>query len=114
MPALALLLTRWNCCPERRAPSREPLAFVAVALSIAAAILAHPPRIALFAAPLHPEQLSEVEERLASWNVTFTPTVDNVVVDAERRNDCCCDSRSPAFRILTCRAPARRWPRSAC
>jgi flagellar biosynthesis/type III secretory pathway M-ring protein FliF/YscJ len=56
-------------------------------LSIAAGILAHPPRVALFAAPLHPEQLSEVEERLASWSVTFTPTADNVVVDAARRND---------------------------
>jgi flagellar M-ring protein FliF len=62
-------------------------AVVAVVLSISATILAHPPRVTLFAAPLHPEQLSEVEERLASWNVAFTPTADNVVVDAARRND---------------------------
>lgn len=87
MPALALLLTRWNSLPRAVRVVAGAAAFVVVLLSIAAAILAHPPRIALFAAPLHPEQLSEVEERLASWNVTFTPTVDNVVVDAVRRND---------------------------
>src|SRR5580692_3717189 len=87
MPVLALLLTRWNSLPRAVRVVTGAAAFVAVLLSIAAAILAHPPRIALFAAPLHPEQLSEVEERLASWNVTFTPTVDNVVVDAVRRND---------------------------
>ncbi|MBV8375362.1 MAG: hypothetical protein JO302_07600, partial [Candidatus Eremiobacteraeota bacterium] len=49
--------------------------------------LAHPSRAALFATPLHPEQLSEVEERLAGWNVVFTPLADNLIVDASRRND---------------------------
>ena len=87
MPALALLLTRWNSLPRAVRVVASAAASVAVVLSIAAAILAHPPRVALFSAPLHPEQLSEVEERLASWNVTFTPTADNVVVDAVRRND---------------------------
>ena len=114
MPALALLLTRWNSLPRAVRVVASAAASVAVVLSIAAAILAHPPRVALFAAPLHPEQLSEVEERLASWNVTFTPTADNVVVDAVRRNDVLLRSRSPAFRILTSRAPVKRWPRSAC
>ena len=56
-------------------------------LSIGGAIAFHPSRERLFATPLHAEQLSEVEERLASWNVAFTPTADNVVVDARRRND---------------------------
>ena len=59
------------------------LAFAATA----AGILAHPQRAALFAAPLHSEQLGEVEERLASWNVSFTPSSDNVLVDGKRRND---------------------------
>jgi flagellar M-ring protein FliF len=49
--------------------------------------LAHPARSPLFATPLHPEQLSEVEERLASWNVAFTPVADNVIVDTSRRSD---------------------------
>jgi flagellar biosynthesis/type III secretory pathway M-ring protein FliF/YscJ len=87
MPALALLLSRWNSLPRAVRVVAGAAASVAMLLSIAAGILAHPPRVALFAAPLHPEQLSEVEERLASWSVTFTPTADNVVVDAARRND---------------------------
>ncbi|HEY9084344.1 MAG TPA: flagellar M-ring protein FliF C-terminal domain-containing protein [Candidatus Tyrphobacter sp.] len=61
-----------------------------VALTLAAvvvAILLQPSASALFATPLHPEQLEEVEERLASWNVPFTPSQDNVMVDPRRRND---------------------------
>ncbi|MGA7094039.1 MAG: hypothetical protein WBX23_08390, partial [Candidatus Cybelea sp.] len=59
----------------------------ALALAIAAVIVAHPARTPLFAAPLHPDQIGEVEERLAAWRVPFTPTSENVVVDAVRRND---------------------------
>ena len=33
------------------------------------------------------DQLAEVEERLAAWNVPFIPTADNVTVDSGRRND---------------------------
>jgi flagellar M-ring protein FliF len=43
--------------------------------------------MALFATPLHPEQLTEVQERLADWNVPFTPTADNVLVENRRRSD---------------------------
>ncbi|HEY9180017.1 MAG TPA: flagellar M-ring protein FliF C-terminal domain-containing protein, partial [Candidatus Baltobacteraceae bacterium] len=56
-------------------------------IALATAIVAHPQRAELFASALHPEQLTEVEERLASWNVPFTPTADNVYVDTRRRND---------------------------
>jgi flagellar M-ring protein FliF len=58
-----------------------------VLIALAGSLLAHPQRGALFATPLHPEQLTEVEERLASWNVPFTPSADNVLVDVKRRND---------------------------
>lgn len=61
--------------------------FAAVALSVAIGIASHPSREALFASPLHPEQLAEVQERLASWNVSFTPTADNVIVETSHRND---------------------------
>jgi flagellar biosynthesis/type III secretory pathway M-ring protein FliF/YscJ len=87
MPALTQLLARWNSLPAAARVVAGAAASLAVIVSLAAAIVAHPPRGPLFAAPLHPEQLSEVEDRLASWNVTFTPTADNVVVDAGRRND---------------------------
>ncbi|HTU69656.1 MAG TPA: flagellar M-ring protein FliF C-terminal domain-containing protein [Candidatus Baltobacteraceae bacterium] len=55
--------------------------------ALIAALLGHPDRVALFAAPLHTEQLSEVQDQLAAWNVPFTPSADNVIVDAARRND---------------------------
>src|SRR5579863_2504678 len=87
MTVLTQLLARWNSLPAAARVVAGAAASVAVVVSIAAAILAHPSRVSLFAAPLHPEQLSEAEDRLASWNVTFIPTADNVVVDAGRRND---------------------------
>lgn len=58
-----------------------------VVISFAFAFLAHPQRSTLFATPLHPDQLADVEERLASWNVAFTPAADNVLVDGAQRND---------------------------
>jgi flagellar M-ring protein FliF len=85
--ALTLCLARWNALPRSSRLLGAIIGTVAVAFSIAATMFMHPARTALFAAPLHPEQLAEVEERLASWNVTFTPAADNVVVDAGRRND---------------------------
>ncbi|MBC5816677.1 MAG: hypothetical protein GIW97_09060, partial [Candidatus Eremiobacteraeota bacterium] len=47
----------------------------------------HDNRVALFASPLRAEQLSEVQERLAEWNVAFTPSADNIAVDARRRSE---------------------------
>ncbi|HUY40827.1 MAG TPA: hypothetical protein VMV82_04585 [Candidatus Dormibacteraeota bacterium] len=79
-------LARWSSLEGR---SRAIVAAVLLALpliGIAAALLEHPSQSALFATPLHPEQLEEVEERLAGWNVPFTPTQENVLVDARRRS----------------------------
>ncbi len=87
MQALVHVLTRWNALPRS---ARAAIAFGALgafALSVGGLLLAHAPAAALFAEPLHPEQRTEVEERLAGWGVSFTPTADNVVVDARRRND---------------------------
>jgi flagellar M-ring protein FliF len=85
--ALTLWVARWNAAPRKVRLVATVIGIVAVALSITVAIVMHPARSALFAAPLHPEQLAEVEERLASWNVLFTPAADNVVVDTGHRND---------------------------
>jgi len=60
---------------------------VCLAVAIAAIIAGRTARTPLFAAPLHPDQITEVEERLAAWSVPFTPTDENVLVDAGRRND---------------------------
>jgi flagellar biosynthesis/type III secretory pathway M-ring protein FliF/YscJ len=83
----AQLAPRWNALPRPMRLVASAGAFLIVTLAVTAVIAAHPSRVALFAAPLHPEQLGEVEERLAGWNAPFTPTADNVVVDARRRND---------------------------
>ncbi|HVA34206.1 MAG TPA: flagellar M-ring protein FliF C-terminal domain-containing protein [Candidatus Baltobacteraceae bacterium] len=80
-------LTRWNAFSKTTQLVIGAALFAAVALTIVCGIVARPARVTLFATPLHPEQLAEVQERLASWNVAFTPTADNVVIDAGRRSD---------------------------
>lgn len=57
-----------------------------IAISTVVSIVSHPTQALLFVQPLHEEQLAEVEERLAEWNVAFTPSQHNVSVDARRRN----------------------------
>jgi flagellar M-ring protein FliF len=82
-----MLLNRWNALPKAIRTVAIATAVVLVAASAWGGIAAHPPRSQLFATPLHSEQLAEVEERLAGWNVAFAPGADNVVVDTSRRND---------------------------
>ncbi|HET7815349.1 MAG TPA: flagellar M-ring protein FliF C-terminal domain-containing protein [Candidatus Baltobacteraceae bacterium] len=72
--------------PRRSQVLAAAVAFVFIALVVAVSIAARPQRVPLFAAPLKPEQVAEVQERLAGWNVAFTPLADNVVVDAPARN----------------------------
>src|SRR5579862_3297763 len=85
--SLAALLARWNAFPRAARIVAGALAFVVAAAAAVFTVAAHPPRTALFPMPLHPEQLAEIQEQLAAWNVPFTPAADNVVVDAGRRND---------------------------
>jgi flagellar M-ring protein FliF len=87
MHALAQLLMRWNALPQAARASIGAIGMLCGVLAIAGTLMARQPRGPLFAQPLHPEQLTEVEERLAGWNVAFTPTSDNVVVELGRRND---------------------------
>lgn len=60
---------------------------VTVLATIAFGIGSHAQRAPLFAAPLRTEQLAEVEERLAEWNVPYGETAGSVLVDVKRRND---------------------------
>ncbi len=74
----------------RALPKNARIASIAIAAFAVAgatlfALVSHAPRAGLFANPLHAEQLNEVEEELAAWSVPFTPTADNVVVDANAR-----------------------------
>jgi len=81
------LIARWNALPARAKRVALGAVFVLAVVTGVETMLSHPARNALFAAPLHPEQLEEVQERLAAWNVSFTPSSDNVFVDAKRRGD---------------------------
>ncbi len=81
------LLARAAALPTQlRIAAAAAIAGLAV-IAVLAAAFGHTDRSALFASALHPEQLADVEERLAEWNVPFTPLPDNVVVDTARRND---------------------------
>jgi flagellar biosynthesis/type III secretory pathway M-ring protein FliF/YscJ len=44
-------------------------------------------RVALFATPLFPEQVTEVQTRLAGWGIPYAPLADNVRVDPRKRSD---------------------------
>jgi flagellar biosynthesis/type III secretory pathway M-ring protein FliF/YscJ len=87
MEFAAHLLARWNELPKIARIVAGVLLCATAALAASAAIVLHPARDPLFATPLHAEQLTQVEEQLASWNVAFTPTSDNVIVGARGRND---------------------------
>lgn len=87
MIAAPQLFARWNALPRSLRLLASVAALAAVTIAVAVLLAAHTVRVALFAAPLHPDQLGEVEEKLAGWSVPFTPANDNVLVDAARRSD---------------------------
>lgn len=83
----AALIERFSKLPASARVAALAVAIGAVLFAAVAGSLARDTRTALFAAPLHPEQLSEVQERLAEWNVPFVMGADNVSVEAKRRNE---------------------------
>ena len=60
---------------------------VLLALGASGAALTRDTRLTLFATPLRPDQLAEVEARLAAWNVPYASVADNVRVDRARRSE---------------------------
>ena len=84
---MSTALARWNA-----AAPRVRLTIVAILATIVLGIFGsflatRDTRVALFSAALKPDQLAEVEERLAAWTVPFAPIPDNVRVDAHRRSE---------------------------
>jgi flagellar biosynthesis/type III secretory pathway M-ring protein FliF/YscJ len=65
--------------------------FLVAGTLVAAAVLAlgfnatRDVRVGLFATPLFPDQLTEVQTRLAGWGVPYAPLADNVRVDPRKR-----------------------------
>lgn len=87
MQALQTLPARFRTLPLSMRIAAFGGIAIAVVFSIVAGVLARPSQTPLFATALHAEQLAEVEDQLAAWNVAFTPGTDNVAVDAARRNE---------------------------
>ncbi len=83
---VAAFTSRWAAVPPRARALAIGVLCIAIVAAVAFGAIARRPHVALFAGALHPDQLAEVQERLAAWNVAFSPTADNVVVDADRRN----------------------------
>lgn len=81
------LVTLWRSLSGRTQILIAGLALAAFAAGAVALLAQRDARVALFAEPLRPEQVSEVVERLAEWNVPFVAGADNVRLDARRRND---------------------------
>ena len=84
---LATVAARWAALSARIRWLITAAGVTVLAVVLLFGAVSHGQRTALFAAPLHSEQLTEVQERLAAWNVAFVPLADNVLVDASRRND---------------------------
>jgi flagellar M-ring protein FliF len=80
------LLLRWNALAVRARIFGSLVAVAALAAVSFAIVLQRDTSVALFAAPLQSEQVTEVVGRLAEWNVPFVPQADNVRVSASARN----------------------------
>ncbi len=80
-------LGRWPALPARTKMLVVGLALAALCAGAVAWALQRDARVVLFATPLRAEQVAEVAQRLAEWNVAFVAAADNVRVDARRRNE---------------------------
>lgn len=87
MDAVRTTLARLTVLPARVkaiALGSAVLALVALAFGLS---VTRDARVALFATPLYPEQLTEVQTRLAGWGIAYAPLADNVRVDPRKRAD---------------------------
>lgn len=82
---LARLIEYWNALELRFRVAIGAAAFTIVAAAAIVLLLGRDTRIPLFANPLQPDQLAEVDAQLSAWSVTFVPSHDNVRVDGKQR-----------------------------
>ena len=83
---LAPLLERWNALEPRFRIGIGAAAFAAAVIVAVVILLGRDTRAPLFANPLKPDQLAEVDEQLSAWNIVFVPSHDNVRVDGRQRS----------------------------
>jgi flagellar M-ring protein FliF len=79
------LLERWLRLEPRVRLALGGGALAVVAIAVLAVLASRDTRVTLFANPLWPDQVAEVDAQLSAWNVAFAPQRDNVRVDAKRR-----------------------------
>ncbi len=84
----------WRGLPARvlAAPPKVKALYAAFAVAVLVLIgtsftATRDTRVALFATPLSPDQTTEVQTRLAAWNIAYEPGADNVRVAPARRSD---------------------------
>lgn len=80
------LLERWNGLEARLRIGVCGAAFALIVIIAVVALLSRDTRVALFANPLKPDQLAEVDAQLSAWSVGFVPAHDNVRIDAKQRS----------------------------
>ncbi len=78
---------RWKTLSLRTKVFSVAAIGVALIAAFVTALFQRDARVNLFSQPLRSEQVAEVTERLAEWNVAFVAGADNVRVDGRRRNE---------------------------
>ncbi len=85
--ALAPLVARLRTSSPRARVLAGGFAVVLIAVVAIGLAASRDTRVTLFATPLRAEQLAEVEQRLAAWNVPHAATSDNVLVDRAKHGE---------------------------
>jgi len=85
--ALAPLVARLRAYPARSRAIAAAAVLSLIGIATFGVVASRDTRVTLFATPLHTEQLAEVEQCLAAWNVPHAATSDNVLVDRARRSE---------------------------
>lgn len=81
------MLARWQGLGARQRAASIALVVAVASACALFALFGRETRVPLFVAPLRGDQIAEVAERLAEWNVPFVAGADNVRVDPRRRNE---------------------------
>jgi flagellar M-ring protein FliF len=85
--ALAPLVARLRASSPRARLLAGAIGIALIGVVAVAVVASRDTRVTLFATPLRAEQLAEVEQRLAAWNVPHAATSDNVLVDRAKRGE---------------------------
>ena len=83
----AAILARWNALTNQVKIFIISGIAILIIASISGAFLLRDNRVPLFAKALTADQVTEVDSQLAGWQVPFSTTVDNILIDRSQRSD---------------------------